>query len=338
MGTDFQRRWKTQVYFSLRSKEATDRLEAAAPATDALSVNAPKYLVKGQKFCLEASAELVRLMEIVWSDQWYLDVLYTKFMQLSLELLARYGRMLENVAESSVSLTSTTSPTVSGWDASASNSAGAWTATSGPARLSCAAADLLKVLKEIRCTAPNAGADNWIDEGNLALLVLDRAPAHPEGKTQILVRTLLLETDKVLRPVLERLETEIIQHVIAVLGQQFAAIRGIPAFYRMLNKPVPTKSSPYVNSALRPIMAFQTVAAQVAPAETTTAWVQRISDGAAAEFGSQASQLLDTTRQQKTYGDWLDDLLEMLVVIHRSQTLTRSTYSSVLTSRHSPRL
>lgn len=103
-----------------------------------------------------------------------------------------------------------------------------------------------------------------------------------------------------LRPVLERLETEIIQQVIAVVGQQFAAIRGIPAFYRMLNKPVPTKSSPYVNSALRPIMAFQTVAAQVAPVETTTAWVQRISDGAAAEFGSQASQLLDTTRQQKT--------------------------------------
>merc|ERR1712007_313869 len=114
-----------------------------------------------------------------------------------------------------------------------------------------------------------------IDEGNLALLVLDRAPAHPEGKT------------------------EIIQHVIAVVGQQFAAIRGIPAFYRMLNKPVPTKSSPYVNSALRPIMAFQTVAAQVAPVDTTTAWAQCISDGAAAEFGSQASQLLESTRRQE---------------------------------------
>merc|ERR1712113_949272 len=80
---------------------------------------------------------------------------------------------------------------------------------------------------------------------------------------------------------------------------QFAAIRAIPAQYRMLNKPVPTKASPYVESAMGPIRAFRQAALEAAKPEVVTEWVKEAVDSAAVEFSTQAAQLLEATKQQE---------------------------------------
>ena len=47
-----------------------------------------------------------------------------------------------------------------------------------------------------------------------------------------------------------------VKQVVSSMATPFGAIRGLPAFYRMLNKPVPTTASPYVESSLRPLEAL----------------------------------------------------------------------------------
>lgn len=90
-----------------------------------------------------------------------------------------------------------------------------------------------------------------------------------------------------------------VKQVMAAILPQFTAIRGIPAFYRMLNKPVPVKASPYVESALRPLQAFREVALLAASAAAVDTWLGQAVGAAAAEFSSQAAQLLELTHQQE---------------------------------------
>lgn len=265
---DFQRRWKTQVYSALRTKEAVQRLDAAAKVADAQGT--------------ELRAQLFQLIETIWSDQWYLDILYPKMMQLTLDLLARYGKRVSGIAGG---------PDVPGaWDAVATPPT--WTAASNPVRLPRAAAHLFELLAGISCTPGE-------EVGCLARLALNRAPDGPEGRPAELARALFREADTALRPTLDDLEAAMLRQVAAATTPQFSSIRGIPAFYRMLNKPVPTKASPYVEPCMRPIEAFREVASQAAPPGAVKGWVQRAVDGAAGEFSTQAAQLMESLRQQE---------------------------------------
>ncbi|CAE8601806.1 unnamed protein product, partial [Polarella glacialis] len=290
---DFQRRWKTQVYCSLRAKEATQRLEMTSkrlmgPSAEVTtsSGSIKRHPAGGHEYWMEVSAEMVRTVETAWSNQWYLNSLYPKMAQLSLELLARYHRIMQGLAES----LSATGP--SGWDAAASPPS--WAPSSIPVHLSRAASDMLQVLSALEINTEPAG--------HLAQLFLGRLPGGgtPGSKPVLLTKALLQEAAEGLRPALRAVEAAMLTHVVAAMVPQFAAIRGIPAFYRMLNKPVPTKASPYVDSALRPLQAFREVAhgAGLAPA-AVGCWLQEVVDGAAADFCVQATQLLDSTHQQE---------------------------------------
>mmetsp|Transcript_43172 Transcript_43172/g.94124 ORF Transcript_43172/g.94124 Transcript_43172/m.94124 type:complete len:810 (-) Transcript_43172:148-2577(-) len=273
---DIKRRWKTQVYASLRAKEANQRLEATAGV--AAEQTEGKRLALGHQFFLGASAEVIQTLELVWSDRWYLDVLYQKTVQLSLELLAKYGRILTGLAQGA-------DAPGSGWNTTSVPPT--WSASSLPARLSRAAADALQVLAELEV------------EGGIARLALKRAPGGPGGRPAELARLLFGEAAAALRPGLEVLEAAMIRHVTAAAAPQFTAIRGIPAVYRMLNKPVPTKASPYVDSALRPVQALHEVAAAVATSVAATRWARQAVDAAAKDFAGHAAQLLESTHQQE---------------------------------------
>lgn len=67
-----------------------------------------------------------------------------------------------------------------------------------------------------------------------------------------------------------------VKQVVASMATPFAAIRGLPAFYRMLNKPVPTTASPYVESSLRPLAAFQEVLVETGTEESGKAWLMEM--------------------------------------------------------------
>ncbi|CAE7899109.1 unnamed protein product, partial [Symbiodinium sp. KB8] len=215
---EFQRKWKTQVYCSLRAKEANQRLDAAAR----LSAGEPGRLreAHGRQYWFETSSELLQTLHLVWGD-WYLSCLYPKMARLALELVARYGKAMASLADGSGSSEG------AGWDAGASPPA--WSPTSLPAQLTRAAADVLKVSEDLSAS-PSPGL--------VAKLFLDRLPAATDGqKPTELACALLADASEGLSPTLAALKEVVLKQVIAAILPQFAAIRGIPAFYRMLNKP-----------------------------------------------------------------------------------------------------
>eukprot|EP00928_Gymnodinium_smaydae_P047677 TRINITY_DN31830_c0_g1_i1.p1 TRINITY_DN31830_c0_g1~~TRINITY_DN31830_c0_g1_i1.p1 ORF type:complete len:845 (+),score=198.11 TRINITY_DN31830_c0_g1_i1:68-2602(+) len=300
--SDFRRRWKTQVYAQLRAKEAATRLDSAA-AMDLTAHTADgagcRRAADGQ-FWLQATGDLLRLLRTAWGDGWYLDTLYAKTAQLTVELVARYGRSLQGDASSSpragtaasaaegataaAAAASAALPAATAWDASAA----AWAPGSAIVRAARAGADLLHVIDEVS------------PPGGIARLVLDHAPGGPDAQAAALARTLLQETAAELRPRLEALGASAVRQVATAVAPQFAAIRGIPAFYRMLDKPLPTRASPYVESALRPIQALTQQATQAGlPGRAAATWAKAAVDEAACEFASQAVQLLESTRQQE---------------------------------------
>jgi len=280
---EFQRKWKTQVYCSLRAKEANQRLDAAAKRLSADELGRLRE-AHGRQYWLETSSELLQTIHLVWGD-WYLRCLYPKMARLALELVARYGKAMASLADGSGGSEG------AGWDAGASPPA--WSPTSQPAQLTRAAADILKVIEDLSAS-PSPGL--------IARLFLERLPAATDGqKPTELACALLADASEGLGPALAALKEVVLKQVIAAILPQFAAIRGIPAFYRMLNKPVPTKASPYVESAIRPLTAFQDVLVSAAMGGTAAAseWLSEIVDGASQEFTSQATQLIELTRQQE---------------------------------------
>ncbi|CAK0814746.1 unnamed protein product [Prorocentrum cordatum] len=282
---DFQRRWKTQVYSSLRKKETEQRLEAAAAASRVPQAGppaaAPAHSAAGRGFWVRASGELAGSLEMLWSDRWYLEMVQT-----SLELLARYARIVQSLVDG-------VRGDEGGWDAAASPPA--WSPSSVPVHLARVASDVFAVIAELRCARGAPGAEA---EGRWARMVLARAPPG-SGRPREVVGELLGQAVQGLGAPLEALQEVVVRHVAAAAAPEFAAIRGIPAFYRMLDKPVPRKATPYVESAMRPIQALREAAGEVAPAEVVAEWTRQAVDGAAAEFATQAAQLLESTRQQE---------------------------------------
>mmetsp|Transcript_95616 Transcript_95616/g.209106 ORF Transcript_95616/g.209106 Transcript_95616/m.209106 type:complete len:793 (-) Transcript_95616:28-2406(-) len=292
--SDFRKRWKTQVYFSLRQKEATKILQVAVTKGISPANSSENRFGNGLEggsggpFWLEVTSETMRVMQLLWSERWFLEVLYPKTLQLILELLGKYGKVIAKTASAVLEQQESLS-TSSGWDGSA-----AWTNTSLPVKMARIASDVAAVV------------DTFGKEGGyLRTIVLGKLPRAAEeavvaGKRppSEVVAALLDESSVDLKSTLRSLGAVVQKAVAAAVGPQFAAIRGIPALYRMLNKPVPTNPSPYVESAMRPILTLRT-AASAAPAELVQTWTLEAIDQAAAEFCIQAAQLLESTKQQE---------------------------------------
>jgi len=298
---DFQRRWKTQVYVSLRTKEAMQLLDTATNKSRAslaavgTVVEQPPHVVNGRGFWLDTSAEAIRVLGLVWSDGWYMDAIYPKALQLSLDVIARYGQAIQSmfVVENNAD-----PPHAGGWDAKSVPST--WAPSSWPVQISRACADVLAVQSSIRGEVDATGSAT----DTVSNLVLRRLPSQ-SGKACAncrageIVGTLLGEACDGLEPALRALEAGMLRQVVAAACKEFGAIRGIPAFYRMLNKPVPTKATAYVDSALRPIQALREVSAKVAPDVAVKGWLQHAVDRAAVEFSVQAAQLLESEASLK---------------------------------------
>merc|ERR1719262_108454 len=94
----------------------------------------------------------------------------------------------------------------------------------------------------------------------------------------------LKETALVMQGPIDNFEAVLVKQIDAAIAPQFAAIRGIPAVYRMTNKPVPTRASPYVESALKPVNNLHESSAPIVAPEVLSAWIVKVVDAAAEHF------------------------------------------------------
>merc|ERR1719191_1748626 len=112
-------------------------------------------------------------------------------------------------------------------------------------------------------------------------------------------REALQETAVVMQGPIDAFEAVVVKQTATAIAPQFAAIRGIPAVYRMTNKPIPTRASPYVESSLKPVVNLHESACSIVAPEVLNAWVVRVVDAASEHFVAQAQQLLDQVQQQE---------------------------------------
>jgi len=238
----------------------------------------PRHAFGQRKFWLGVTWELMQLLQLAWSDKWYLDATFVKMLQLSLELVAKHGRLVAGLVPAADEKSGAAPPV---WEASASPPS--WASSSAAARIPRFAMDLVALSEELSL------------DGFVAALVLSRTPETGADKTKDLVQQLLQETRTSIQGTVDVLGDILVKQVSSVVLPQFAAIRGIPAFYRMLNKPVPEVASPYVQAAMAPVEAFH----KAAPATLAGPWLNSILDAVSTEFALQSVQLLEATKQQE---------------------------------------
>ncbi|XP_054050854.1 conserved oligomeric Golgi complex subunit 2 isoform X4 [Rissa tridactyla] len=245
----FNNKWNLPVYFQIRFREIAGALEEAL--SDTLE-EAPA----GSSYCLLATHMVWMSLLKCWSDQMFLPLLAHRLWKLSLQILARYSVFIGEVSvrpiscenmkeskksvpvgrkESSVSL----SP---GEDQGNGSSPESQTLPSiSSTQLVYVAADLDKLQDQI----PD-------------ILEMIKPKLEMIGFKNVSCLAGALEDSKTsLSACIPTLNNRIIQDLSESSFAYLKSALEVPRLYRRTNKEVPTKASPYVDSALKPFYRLQ---------------------------------------------------------------------------------
>ncbi|EOY26018.1 Golgi organization, COG2 isoform 1 [Theobroma cacao] len=226
---EFMKQWKVGVYFSLRFQEIAGALDSALTASSLVLVQNYQSDENSQNLTLKQSVTLLESLRSCWSEEVLVLSCSDKFLRLSLQLLSRYSNWLS-----------------SGLAARKKGSAGAnpgceWA-------LSAAPDDFVYIIHDINCLAKEiSGA--YLDH---VLQVLSSC------STEVLdlVKQSILYCGKSLDDLLPLVINTIMEALVQKSVEDLRQLKGITATYRMTNKPLPVRHSPYVAGVLRPLKTF----------------------------------------------------------------------------------
>ncbi|KAK6263762.1 hypothetical protein SCA6_019196 [Theobroma cacao] len=226
---EFMKQWKVGVYFSLRFQEIAGALDSALTASSLVLVPNYQSDENSQNLTLKQSVTLLESLRSCWSEEVLVLSCSDKFLRLSLQLLSRYSNWLS-----------------SGLAARKKGSAGAnpgceWA-------LSAAPDDFVYIIHDINCLAKEiSGA--YLDH---VLQVLSSC------STEVLdlVKQSILYCGKSLDDLLPLVINTIMEALVQKSVEDLRQLKGITATYRMTNKPLPVRHSPYVAGVLRPLKTF----------------------------------------------------------------------------------
>jgi len=177
---------------------------------------------------LSSSSTLWECLQRCWQDDVCIDSISDKFLRLTLQLLSRYATWL------SVGLAARTGD-------STNNPGGEWALGSAPedfVLLRCDVELLVRLIKS-----------SYIEQ------ILNVLRGSPDNVTAVVRESLSLGSQSLLNmvPALTDVLTEALtEKCVEVLEQA----KGIVATYRMTNRPLPSRHSPYVTSVFQPLKAF----------------------------------------------------------------------------------
>ncbi|CAN0375511.1 unnamed protein product [Ascophyllum nodosum] len=245
---EFKARWNLPIYFQLRSREISTRLEAAL--TDAkrawrsglggveggneayrdgevVGEGDERPRRDGPAFELPVFREIWRCLVLCWDPEIFLPCLAHRFLRLSLQGIGRTGAWAG-------------SPEVLGLS---------------PDDIVPVASDLNKLLVALktdlvslaasRISAPAAGERNREGQGAL-----------PEEEAKELVGEAVAEAAGAWGTLVQDLWAKATSQVAEQCMAMLQAVKGITATYRMTNKPAPQRASPFVPNVLRALREF----------------------------------------------------------------------------------
>lgn len=222
--SEFMKQWNIGVYFSLRFQEIAGSLDSELVAASLVPVQDSRDLT------LKQSVALLNCLESCWKEDVLVLSCADKFLRLSLQLLSRYTHWLS----SGLAARKLGNNTVS-------NSGGEWAVRAVPD-------DFIYIIHDINCLATEVCGDYL--QHVLQLL------SSCSSDDLDLVKQSILQGGKSLTDLVPLVISAIVETLVEKSIEDLRQLKGITATYRMTNKPIPTRHSPYVSAVLRPLEAF----------------------------------------------------------------------------------
>ncbi|KAG6404185.1 hypothetical protein SASPL_136425 [Salvia splendens] len=290
---EFMKQWNTGVYFSLRFQEIAGSLDSALTTTTL--VPSPN-LENSQSLVLKQSISLMDCLRSCWRDDVLLLSCSDKFLRLFLQLLSRYSNWL-SAGLSARKAGNAAATSGSEWATSASPDDFLYplftyqvedAICSMAGRLLCPIIhDLNNLVEEVR--------SDYLDH------VLGLLKSCSSEVLDLVKQSILQGSDS-----LKVLQTPVINSIVEALVEKsvedLRQIKGITATFRMTNKPLPVRHSPYVSGVLRPLKHF--LEGKQAARYLTTEHREELLQGTASEITRRyyelASDLVSVARKTET--------------------------------------
>lgn len=224
---EFMKQWNVGVYFSLRFQEIAGALDSALSVAGLITVDSDQR--KPQDLILKQSASLLECLRSCWRDDVLVLSCSDKFLRLSLQLMSRFSSWL------SAGLASRKAGNVG------ANPGFEWAISAVPDDLVFVVHDLNRLGEEV-C-------------GDYLEHILELLKSCPTEVCDF-VKQSILQGGKSLKGLLPIVMSAIIETIVEKSVEDLRQLKGITATYRMTNKPLPVRHSPYVSGVLRPLKEF----------------------------------------------------------------------------------
>ncbi|XP_059657376.1 conserved oligomeric Golgi complex subunit 2-like [Cornus florida] len=227
---EFMKQWNIGVYFSLRFQEVAGTLDSALLVAGLVPVqNSHSDQGASQVLTLKQSFSLLECLRSCWRDDVLVLSCSDKFLRLSLQLLSRYSNWLSaGLAARKAGNTG-------------SNPGFEWAISAVPD-------DLVYIINDLNGLAVEICGDYL---GHVLELL-------NSCSTEVLdlVKQSILQGGNLLKDLVPLVMNAIIETLVEKSVEDLRQLKGITATYRMTNKPLPVRHSPYVAGVLRPLKAF----------------------------------------------------------------------------------
>ncbi|KAH6797145.1 oligomeric golgi complex subunit-like protein [Perilla frutescens var. hirtella] len=226
---EFMKQWNTGVYFSLRFQEIAGALDSALMTTTLVPSQKSSNLGNSLSLVLKQSISLMDCLRSCWRDDVLLLSCSDKFLRLFLQLLSRYCNWLSSGLRARKS-----------GNASA-NSGSEWATSASPD-------DFLFIIHDLNNLVEEVCGDYL---GHVLGLLKSCSPEVLD-----LVKQSILQGSNSLKVLQPLVINSIVEALVENSVEDLRQVKGITATYRMTNKPLPVRHSPYVSGVLRPLKVF----------------------------------------------------------------------------------
>ncbi|QCD81158.1 conserved oligomeric Golgi complex subunit 2 [Vigna unguiculata] len=228
--TEFMKQWNIGVYFSLRFQEIAGSLDSMLTTSSLVPVqNSDAGEKNYQGLTLKQSVTLLDSLRSCWREDVLVLSCSDRFLRLSLQLLSRYSSWLSSGLTARKNHNTSTGPGCE-WAVSA------------------VIDDFILVIHDIRYLEEQVRGDYL---QHVLQLLSSCSPDVLES-----IRQSILLGGQSLKSIEPLVIKAVVESLVEKSVEDLRQMKGITATYRMTNKPLPVRHSPYVSGVLRPLKAF----------------------------------------------------------------------------------
>lgn len=224
---EFMKQWSVGAYYSLRLQEIAGDLNSALTTTSLVPIqNINSGQRNSRELTLKQSVILLECLRSCWREDVLVLSHADRFLKLSLQLLSRYSNWLS-------------SGLAARKKGNAVSSSGCeWAVSAVPE-------DFIYIIHDINCLASEVCGDYL---GQVLQILSSCSAAVLDS-----VKQSILHGGKSLEDLVPLVINTIIEALVEKSVEDLRQLKGITATYRMTNKPLPVRHSPYVSAVLRPL-------------------------------------------------------------------------------------